>query len=311
MILTSTLASRSVRPRTLARGRGAKRGSTSRAKRSPLEDEFHAVPGVGDGRPAIAELHGRCDVLLASDWRWVEIAAQSTDRGESLPIPAYFNSTSVDRVLIGGIHGREPAGSIALAAYVDRLLDLGRSHDILLLPLLNPWGYSRHLRYGPGGQSVTDSDHLLGRAAAPACPEAAAITAFVLDGVRINPGAAVLDLHEDPVYEAPEYHLQGWGSYLYVAGDGGLRHPVARRVYRCLETSALPLIKEGVTRFGERLIEGVIVDTEDGSIDELLARKRACCPVITAELVLHTETTPPLSERVAAYLQVLDAFFGP
>jgi len=72
----------------------------------------------------------------------------------------------------------------------------------------------------------------------------------------------------------------------------------------------LPLIKEGVTRFGERLREGVIVDTEDGSIDELLARRRASSPVITAEIVLRSETTPPLSERVSAYLDVLDAFFG-
>jgi hypothetical protein len=86
---------------------------------------------------------------------------------------------------------------------------------------------------------------------------------------------------------------------------------VARRVYRCLERSSLPLVKDGVTRFGERLVDGVIVDTEDGSIDELLARKRACSPVITTELVLHAETTPPLSERVATYLDVLDAFFGP
>jgi hypothetical protein len=276
-----------------------------------VEDELQAVPSIGDGRPAIAELHGRCDALLAAGWRRVEIAAQVTQRGESLPIPAWLNAASVDRVLIGGIHGREPAGAIALAAYAERLPERGRSHGILLLPLLNPWGYSRHERYGPGGQSVSDSDHLLGRAPAPACPEAAAITAFVLDAVHVDPGAAVLDLHEDPVYEAPDYAFEGQGSYLYVSGEGGRAHPVARRVYRCLERSSLPLVKDGVTRFGERLVDGVIVDTEDGSIDELLARKRACSPVITTELVLHAETTPPLSERVATYLDVLDAFFGP
>ncbi len=278
---------------------------------SPLEDEYHAVPGVGDGRPAIADIHSRCDALLASGWRRAEVAAQVTESGESLPIPAYLNSTTVDRVLIGGIHGREPAGAIALATYGGRLRELGRDQDILLLPLLNPWGYSRHIRYGPSGQSVSDSDHLLGRAPAAACPEAAAITAFVLDSVRINFGSAVLDLHEDPVYEAPEYHLEGRGSYLYVSGDGGLAHPVTRRVYRCLEASSLPLVKDGVTRFGERLVDGVVVDTEDGSIDELLAKKRACSPVITVEIALHTETEPPLSERVSTYLEVLDAFFGP
>jgi hypothetical protein len=274
-------------------------------------DEYHAVPGVGDGRPSVADVHASCDVLLGAGWRRVEITSQVTEAGESLPIPAYLNASSIDHVLIGGIHGREPAGAIALSRYAERLVELGRGRSLLLLPLLNPWGYSRHLRYGPSGQSVSDSDHLLGRAAAPACPEAAAITAFVLDAVRVNPGAAVLDLHEDPVYEDPGYHLEGHGSYLYVAGDGAREHPVARRVHRCLEASPFPLVQVGVTRFGERLVDGFIVDTEDGSIDELLARKRRCSPVITTEIVLHGETTPPLPERVAAYLDVLDAFFGP
>jgi hypothetical protein len=272
--------------------------------------EYHAVPGVGDGRPAIADMHGTCDALLASGWRRLEICAQVTEAGESLPILAYLSATSVDHVLIGGIHGREPAGAIALSRYAGRLADLGRSRGILLLPLLNPWGYSRHVRYGPSGQSVSDSDHLLGRAEAPACPEAAAITAFVLDAGRVNPGAAVLDLHEDPVYEDPRYHLEGDGSYLYVIGDGGLGHPATRRVRRCLEAGPFPLVKEGVTRFGECLADGVIVDSEDGSIDELLARRGRCSPVITTEIVLRSETTPPLPERVSFYLGVLDAFFG-
>jgi hypothetical protein len=273
-------------------------------------DEYRALPAVGDGRPSIADIHGACDALLDSGWRRPEITAQVTEAGESLPILAYLNATSVDHVLIGGIHGREPAGAVALSSYAERLAELGRDRSILVLPLLNPWGYSRHLRYGPSGQSVSDSEHLLGRATTPACSEAAAITAFVLDAVRINPGAAVLDLHEDPVYEDPAYHLEGHGSYLYVSGDGAREHPVARRVHRCLEEGPFPLVREGVTRFGERLVDGFIVDTEDGSIDELLARKRACSPVITTEIVLRGETTPPLPERVSAYRDVLDAFFG-
>jgi hypothetical protein len=273
--------------------------------------EYQTAPGVGDGRPAIADIHGSCDILLGAGWRRLEVTAQVTEAGERLPIPAYLNATSVDHVLIGGIHGREPAGAVALSRYAERLAELGRTRGILLLPLLNPWGYSRHLRYGPSGQSVSDSDHRLGRSAAPACPEAAAITAFLLETVHINPGAAVLDLHEDPMYEDPSYHLEGDGSYLYVAGDGACQHPVARRVQRCLEASAFPLVKEGVTRFGERLVDGFILDTEDGSIDELLARNGRCSPVITTEIVLRGETTPPLPERVSIYRDVLDAFFGP
>lgn len=275
-----------------------------------MPNNYSSIPPIGDGRPAIGELYGNCDRLRVAGWNKAEITAQVTAEGDGLPIYAYFNSNSVDYVLIGGIHGREPAGAIANSRYVGKLLQLGQDRRILLLPLLNPWGYFRHTRYGPNGQSVTDSDHLLGRLPAAASPEAAAITGFVLNGIAINPGAAVLDLHEDPVYEAPDYHLEGAGSYLYISGENCLSHPVSQRVIRYLKTCPLPLITDGVTRFGEKLVDGVIVNTEDGSIDELLYKLRACCPVITAENILHAENVPPLSERVEVYLGLLDAFFG-
>ncbi len=240
----------------------------------------------------------------------MEINSQLTAQGEPLPIYAYLNSRQVDFVLIGGIHGREPAGAIANARYAARLVELGRDRNILLMPLLNPWGYFHHIRYAPNGQSVSDSDHCLGRSSAPASPEAAAITDFVLSSIAVNPGAAVLDLHEDPVYEAPDYHLDGWGSYLYISGENCLEHPISKRVVNCLKSSTLPLIQDGTTRFGEKLVNGIIVNTEDGSIDELFYKLRACCPVITTENILHAVDSPPLAERIAAYLKVLDAFFG-
>ena len=275
-----------------------------------LKKDYFSIPPIRDGRPAIAEIYQNCDDLLAAGWQRAEITAQVTSEGERLPIYAYFNSERVDYILIGGIHGREPAGAIANSRYAGKLRQLGSDRKILLLPLLNPWGYFQHIRYGPNGQSVSDSDHCLGRLPVAASPEAAAITAFVLNSMTINPGAAVLDLHEDPVYEAPDYHPKGWGSYLYISGENCLSHPIANRVVRCLESCSLPLIREGTTRFGERLIGGIIVNTEDGSIDELLYKLRACCPVITAETILHAENMPPLTARVATYLKVLDAFFG-
>jgi hypothetical protein len=273
-------------------------------------ERFRSTPQVADGRAAIAEIYRRCDILKDAGWQRSHVVTQVAEDGELLPIHAYFSSRSVDHVLISGIHGTEPAGPMAVAAYVEKLLDLGRDRAILLLPLLNPWGYAEHVRYGPGGQSVSDCDHVLGRAAAAACPEAEAIARFVLEGIQIRDGAAVLDLHEDPVYEAPSYHLEGFGSYLYVSGEGALEHPITKRVIDRLGGGAMPLIRDGTTRFGERLVDGVVVDTEDGSIDEMLAKTRDCSPVITTELILRAPATPPLSSRVATYLDVLDAFFG-
>jgi hypothetical protein len=275
-----------------------------------LPPDCYLSPRAGDDRPPLAEVFSAFEPLLLAGWRMIEIATQPAPSGGALPIRAYVNAEPLDAVLIGGIHGREPAGALALARYVPRLVERGSALRVLVMPLLNPWGYLQHIRYGASGASVSDSDHLLGRAPDPACPEAAAITAFVMDGVRIRPGAAVLDLHEDPVYEAPDYQFEGSGSYIYVTGTGAIAHPASRRVRACLERSRLPLVGEGVTRFGERLSDGVIVDSADGSIDELLARRVGCSPVITVENLLHAPDSPALAQRVEVYLDVLEAFFG-
>jgi hypothetical protein len=269
-----------------------------------------ACPPSGDGRPPLAQIFTSMDALGAAGWREVEIASQPAPSGGRLPVLAYLSADEVDAVLIGGIHGREPAGAMAIARYADRLIEHGRGVGLLVMPLLNPWGYLHHVRYGPTGQSVSDSDHLLGRADRPACPEAGAITDFVVHRAGIRPGSAVLDLHEDPVYEAPEYRFEGLGSYMYLIGEHASDHPATRRVRDCLERSTLPLVRNGITRFGEQIVDGAIVDSADGSIDELLARRLGCTPVITVENLLHAADAPPLSERVAVYLAVVDAFFG-
>jgi hypothetical protein len=265
---------------------------------------------ASDSRRPLTEVLAAFDALRTSGWQMREIASQPAPDGGALPIRAYFNASEVDTVLVGGIHGSEPAGPMAIARYVPRLVERGRTRALLVMPMLNPWGYTMHQRYGPSGQSVSDSDHVFGRTIAPACPEAGAITAFVKGGIRIQPGAPVLDLHEDPVYEAPGYAHEGVGSYLYFIGDGARDHDASRRVVECLQRSSLPLIPNGVTRFGEAIVDGAVVDSEDGSIDELFARRLGCTPVITVENLLHGPESPPLPQRVAAYVDVIDAFFG-
>jgi predicted deacylase len=265
----------------------------------------------GDGRPPLADLFAAFDQLTAAGWRRTAIATQSGGPGlDALPITAWSHGDAAEVVLIAGIHGREPAGPAALARAVPLLIAAAATRSLLVLPMLNPWGYLHHERYGPSGQSVSDSDHLLGRSVAPACPEADAITAFVLSASRIRPGAAVLDLHEDPVYEAPDYCFDGFGSYLYFVGDHAADRPASARVRDCLAASRLPLVRSGVTRFNETLVDGAILDSADGSIDELLARRAGCTPVITVENLLHAPDAPPLATRIEVYADLVAAFLG-
>jgi hypothetical protein len=97
-------------------------------------------PRSGDGRPPLAEIFAATDALRAAGWRTVDTATQPAPSGGTLPIRACFNADEVDDILIGGIHGREPAGAMALARYVSRLVEHGRTRRLLVVPLLNPWG---------------------------------------------------------------------------------------------------------------------------------------------------------------------------
>ncbi|MEJ6001263.1 hypothetical protein [Paucibacter soli] len=263
-----------------------------------------------DGRPGLDSLYAAFAPLRQAGWRQHRVTQQAVDDLTVLPIDAWSKGGPADHIVIAGIHGREPAGAVALARSVDRLIDWGHDRRILLLPLLNPWGYLHHQRYGPSGQSVSDSEHWLGRTEQAACADAEAITRYLMEQSAIAPGAAVLDLHEDPVYEAPDYVFEGRGSYVYVAGDGAAEHPITLRIRQALQASTMPLVMQGRTRFGETLDQGLIRNSGDGSVDELLASRKACSPVITTELVLRSQTDPPLQERVAVYCALLEAFFG-
>jgi len=66
-----------------------------------------------------------------------------------------------------------------------------------------------------------------------------------------------------------------------------------------------------VTRFGETLADGIVLDSADGSIDELLAVRLGCSPVITVENLLHAPDEPPLAESGGHLSCSAEAFFGP
>jgi len=222
---------------------------------------------------------------------------------------------------LSGIHGEEPAGPMAIARSVEAFLGLHEQGiPLVLFPLCNPKGYALDWRYpnlrrqrANQGHSVGDSEHLLPdphdparprRMGGPACPEAGAITKHLLALLDDYPPALSLDLHEDE-----------WESSAYVYAQGGLgaSDPLAREVVGILRECGFLVPREGKTRFGEPIMEGIVPPTQDGSIDELLS----CSKLVAdgqvrkgpkAESVLVVETPiahVSLEKRVAAHATIL------
>jgi hypothetical protein len=239
-----------------------------------------------DGRPALAALQDEYATLTGAEG-WVEETVYVYPDPEGLAIRGWRTRHAGPALwILAGIHGEEPAGPVAIGAQLASITAVARAGvPIVLLPLCNPQAYARNWRYPntperdwrKGGYSVGDAEWLLpdlaggtsARAPAPPGPETAALTRRALGMARDYPPRLVLDLHED--------ELSGAGGYVYSQGTRPHDNPVVPEVIRLLGEAGIPIRRDGRTRFGEPIREGVISRDDrggairDGSIDELLA----------------------------------------
>ncbi len=285
-------------------------------------DHNHPLPNFTlghDQRLSIAQLYVRFDQLMKYGWHRELVCVQRATTPVGLlliPIFAYRSPASleiqtVNDLFISGIHGREVAGPEAIATVVPELILFGRVRSITLLPCCNAVGRTINERYSPNGKSVADADHLLQLHCQAACQEAAAIGDF-LNSIPIGPRTRVIDLHEDPVYEDPEDKRgpNSTGTYIYVDGHNHPQdHDLTLTSLATLAKAGVPLVRNGQTRFGERINSGMVVFTDDGSMDQYLAVIRGASPVITTEILVTSPNTPSRQQRVYLYSQLLQASF--
>ena len=282
-------------------------------------------PGIAthdDGRMPIESLYRASLGLLELGWT-ADIIATSAPPGTGAPLPIIAlrsPKTGPAVWILAGIHGEEPAGPNAVAAAIADIARLGAQRPVVLLPLLNPHGYARNWRYldvavyseSVDGQSVGDSSHLLpaaedaarARADAPSSPEAAAITAWILQKQADYPTIVSIDLHEDNLIDA---------GYVYSQGKAGAADELATAAVAVLRENGVPIQMDGATRFDEPIVRGIIGPVTDGSIDELLSARdvitdgeRRRGPGAESVLVLETPAAAlPLAQRVGAHASLL------
>jgi predicted double-glycine peptidase/predicted deacylase len=144
-------------------------------------------------------------------------------------------------ILSAGIHGEEPAGVYALLDFMNRRISKYLDHfSFLILPCLNPHGFTRGVRFASG---VADLNRSFGNGVG--VPEVAAVKELL----RRFPGPyrLAIDLHETDTYmprgEKPSAENIPAGFYMYettptgepVLGPEIIReirkagHPVSRR----------------------------------------------------------------------------------
>ena len=185
------------------------------AARFAAIDVMYATPGLQPGRAGFstnAEIKQWFDDLVATNDRAPTLQMSTTVIGQSQkdwPIHALIltraaktDAASVKAtlrptvVLVGGQHGKEPAGAEALLALsrevaTGPLKPLLDDINVIIVPRLNPDGAALGLRSLANGVDL-DTDHLLLRT-----PEAAALAKLVRD------------YHAAVLYDAQEYDPKG------------------------------------------------------------------------------------------------------
>jgi len=280
------------------------------------------VETYSDGRMPVEELYSAYTALLDQAWQLdIILQSQPAGTGYALPIVALRSPRIGPAVwILSGIHGEEPAGPQAISASIDSIAELGKRRAVVLLPLNNPHGYVRNWRYlntavysaEVDGHSVGDSSHLLAdadnpgqaRAAAASSPEAAAITAYILEQSATYPPILSIDLHEDNLINA---------GYVYSQGVLGENDPLAAAAVRILQDNRIPIQVDGTTRFDEPIVNGIVGPVTDSSIDELMSAAEVVVdgdtqPAPRAFTVLVFETpagNTDLQSRIAAHTALL------
>ena len=283
-----------------------------------------------DKRAALEKLYLAYSKLKKHGWTEKTIYTQTekiNNKNISIPILSYKTRKKGKSLwIISGIHGEEPAGPNAIAEninYINKLAEKGI--PIILLPLCNPKGYRKDWRY-PGkknaasskevydtSESVGSSEHYLPslknplkpRMKKPASKEAEAITAHILKLSKEYPPLLVIDFHEDK---------SNTNSYIYSQGKLWANDPVAKEIVKILQKNKIPIQLNGKTRFKEEIINGIVSNIHDSSIDELLAseniilnNKLARGPSAKSVIVTETQrsTRIKLKKRIKADSEII------
>jgi hypothetical protein len=280
-----------------------------------------------DGRKPVKGIYSSFIELQNSGWILDVIAISScvyTGKKVSLPIIALKTPDPGKKALwlIAGMHGEEPAGPNAISdsEAIESIKQLGERIPVVLLPLCNPLGYLRNWRYlnqekwdiNSEGKSVGDSEHYLPdlknsglpRRKSPSSPESEMLTGYVVKTSRKYSPIMSFDFHEDDLISK---------GYVYSQGRLGYKDDFAKRAVKILLGSGIPIQTKGKTRFGEKILNGVVGSEKDGSIDELLSTEKIIVnnkmvykPAAKTSIVIETPAKAmSLDKRKFAHLKIL------
>lgn len=286
---------------------------------------------IKDSRYPLEILFAKFD-LLSDNYGWKkEILCTQEFTDESginyqIDVPYYRTQITGDSLwILAGVHGEEPAGPNALADNIPVLAQLGLTIPIVIFPLCNPGGYSRNWRFNDlyrevivenfdsatkltalKSQEYTYRSFFSSQFEPSNNVEEYAIYQQIIELKNTYQPLLVVNHHED------EFALAG---YIYSQGYLGREDQVAERVLKILKKAGVVIKKNGLTRFDEKILSGMVA-SNDGSLDELFAAETVLFnnaiipgPCTPSVIVIETPITEiPLKKRIKYHSAVIHEY---
>jgi len=252
------------------------------------------------------------------------------------PIYVYKNKTKNTHNniwLLAGVHGEEPAGPVALSKSISLFEKLAKNgFSLVIVPLINPTGYFRNYRYlfdsrdWKKGKSMGDTESFLAgingkpRLSKPSSLQGKKFLNYIINLSKEYPPDIVLDFHEDELRTLggdPIYHgdLEDKNVYVYLHSALNRDCPVAKKIIAILKNNniGIKLRGEAGTRFKEKIINGIVSNVKDSSLDELLSAKKIFLnkklvpgPSAKSVVVIETPTSISIGKRIKIHKEILN-----
>lgn len=165
-------------------------------------------------------------------------------------------------VILGTLHGEEPAGAVALSEYLNEILAVARKKNVnvTIIPCGNPYGLDRNVRNAPGVR------YMNGGFVHPKIVTLAKGSGSLKRFLKNSHATHYLDLHED--YESK-------GAYVYAFNDQAIARRLLRAATRHIPIERTPVMDDRDIKDAD-IEDGVVFDAHDSSTEDFMSHQPHC-----------------------------------
>ena len=190
-------------------------------------------------------------------------------------------------IIMAGVHGEEPAPTLAVFKYYSKFYKLAQKSKINLIiyPLVNSWGFDHIKRYTK--TNINCADNWIHKKIGPTALSVKLLKKMLKKDIKDNNKVMFIDLHEDS-NKPKKFYLYSFGNRKY---EKALLSVAARYFSIAKDNSSI------------NLVDGAIYEKHDGTAEDFMSHQNrvisSCCT--------ETPSGQLLDQRIACNKEIIES----